>query len=278
MPNAYVSLDALKSAGVLNITGDEHDERLMAVAEAASRHVDRYCNRAFYVLSVARRFDGSGGPSLLVTDLISVNSDGLRTDENGDGYPETIWATSEFRLLPGNSDPDSFGNPASRPYTVIEAAGERMRFPAGRGTVRVSGKWGWWRHVRSAGSVESTVAAGGETAVDLAEGSGGRAGQTILVGSEQMYVEARQSNTLNVRRGVNGTARVSHDAGTEVFRFEYPAPVGEAALILAVTLWRRGAGAYNSLDTVGNSNSSGVDPLMALMLAPYRRHAVGVGV
>ena len=278
MPNAYVSLDALKGAGVLNITGDEHDERLLAVAETASRAVDRYCNRSFYVLSATRRFDGSGGPRLLVPDLISVNRDGLRTDENGDGHPDTVWGAGDFRLLPANADPDSDGNPASRPYTAIEAAGDRTRFPAGRDSVRVSGKWGWWRRLRLAGRLESAVAGAGETTLELADGSNALAGQTVLVGSEQMYVEARRANTLTVRRGVNGTVRMGHDAGASVSVFEYPLPVSEAALTLAAILWRRGSSAYEALDPARGGSPAGMDPLAALMLAPFRKHAVGVGV
>ena len=276
MPNAYVSLDALKGPGVLNITGSEHDERLLAVAEAASRTVDRYCNRSFYVLSAARRFDGAGGPRLLVPDLICVNRDGLRTDEDGDGHPDTVWGSGDFRLLPSSADPDSNGNPESRPYTVIEAAGVRTRFPAGRGSVRVSGKWGWWRHMRPAGRLESAVTEAGETTLELADGSEALAGQTMLVGSEQMYVKARQSTTLTVRRGVNGTARMGHDAGVQVSVFEYPLPVSEAALTLAAILWRRGSSAHDALEPA--RGSGGMDPLAALMLAPFRKHAVGVGV
>ncbi len=279
MPNSYVSLDALKGAGVLNITGDEHDERLLAVAETASRAVDRYCNRSFYVLSAARRFDGAGGPRLLVPDLICVNRDGLRTDEDGDGRPDTVWPTSDFRLLPANADPDSGGNPASRPYTAIEAAGDRTRFPAGRGSVRVSGKWGWWRRLRLAGTADSAVSEAVDTSsLELADGSEVGPGQTILVGSEQMYVEARRANTLNVRRGVNGTARMGHDAGARVSVFEYPLPVSEAALTLAAILWRRGSSAYEALDPARGGSPAGMDPLAALMLAPFRKPAVGVGV
>ncbi len=278
VPNAYVSLDALKGAGVLNITGDEHDERLLAVAETASRAVDRYCNRSFYVLSAARSFDGAGGPRLLVPDLICVNRDGLRTDEDGDGQPDTVWGTGDFRLLPGNADPDNDGNPASRPYTAIEAAGNRTRFPAGRGSVRVSGKWGWWRHLRPAGRLESAVTGPGETTLELSEGSDAPAGRTVLVGSEQMCVEARRSNALTVRRGVNGTVRMGHNAGAQVSVFEYPLPVSEAALTLAAILWRRGSSAYDALDPARGGSPAGMDPLAALMLAPFRKRAVGVGV
>ena len=278
MPNAYVTLDALKGSGVLNITGAEHDERLLALAETASRVVDRYCNRSFYVRSGARSFDGSGGPRLLVPDLICVNRDGLRTDENGDGHLDTVWRSGDFRLLPANAHPDSDGNPASRPYTAIEAAGRRTRFPAGRGSVRVSGKWGWWRHVRPAGRTQSAIVDADQTVVGLAGGSDALAGQTVLIGSEQMYVESRQNDELSVRRGVNGTVRLGHDAGAQVLAFEYPLAVSEAALTIAVALWRSGPGAYESPDTARGSLTGGMDPLAALMLAPFRKAAVGVGV
>ena len=40
MTNAYVSLDTLKSPGVLNITGTEDDDRLRTLAENVSRIID----------------------------------------------------------------------------------------------------------------------------------------------------------------------------------------------------------------------------------------------
>ena len=59
MTNAYVSLDTLKSPGVLNITGTEDDDRLRTLAENVSRIIDRYCNRGFYVLNATRKFDAA---------------------------------------------------------------------------------------------------------------------------------------------------------------------------------------------------------------------------
>ena len=58
--NAYVSVDTLKSSGVLNITGSGDDSRLRGLVENISRVVDRCCNRHFYVLQATRRFDGDG--------------------------------------------------------------------------------------------------------------------------------------------------------------------------------------------------------------------------
>ena len=95
MTNAYVSLDTLKSSSVLNVTGAADDSRLRALAENASRIVDRYCNRHLYVVAATRRFDGLGTPSLLVPDLVSVDGGGLKTDDDKDRVFETTWAGSD---------------------------------------------------------------------------------------------------------------------------------------------------------------------------------------
>lgn len=60
MSGSYLSLDALKSRSALDIHGADEDARLLAVLEAASRLVDRHCNRHFFELSAVRSFDGTG--------------------------------------------------------------------------------------------------------------------------------------------------------------------------------------------------------------------------
>ena len=145
MANSYVSLDALKGPSALNTS---EDGRLLALLEGVSRAIDRYCNRHFYVLNAARVFDGSGTERLLLPDLISVDTDGVRSDDNGDRTFETVWAAADYALLPPNADPGTAGNTQSRPYTSIEAArGARSAWPAGRRTVRIAGQWGWQRHL-----------------------------------------------------------------------------------------------------------------------------------
>ena len=59
MTNAYVSLDTLKSASVLDITGTGDDARLRILLENVSRQVDRHCNRHFFTLAATRKFDGA---------------------------------------------------------------------------------------------------------------------------------------------------------------------------------------------------------------------------
>ena len=95
MTNAYVSLDTLKSAGVLNITGTGDDSRLRSLAESVSRMIDRYCNRHFFALSASKKFDGDGSIRLPVPDLISVDSNGLETDDNKERTFDTTGAATE---------------------------------------------------------------------------------------------------------------------------------------------------------------------------------------
>ena len=122
MSGAYLSLHALKSAPALDIHGVDQDVRLLAVLEAASRLIDRHCNRHFFELSAVRSFDGTGSSRLHLPDLIGVDPPGIRTDDDMDGVFETAWAPSEYLLLPSNADPETAGNSLSRPYTAVEVS------------------------------------------------------------------------------------------------------------------------------------------------------------
>ena len=265
MANAYVSLDVFKGSGVLNITRSQEDGRLLSLLENASRVVDRHCNRYFYVLAATRKFDGPGRRTLLVPDLIAVDPDGLRTDEDGDGEHERTWAAADYVLLPSNADPASPSNPQSRPYNRVEARGG-SRWPSGRQRVSISGEWGWWRHLRRAKETANAVDAS-STRLVVSHRADVEAGHTLLIGSEQLFVRSYAGNTLTVDRGANGTTAAAHDAGSEIDVYEYPGPVAEATIILAARL-RRGAG----------SGSGGLfDTDLVTLLGPYRRPALGTG-
>ena len=124
------------------------------------------------MLAATRKFDGPGGPTLLVPDLVVVEPGGLRTDDDGDGVHETTWETADYVLLPSNADPESASNPQSRPYNGVETLG-RARWPLGRQRISISGEWGWWRHLRRAKETANAV----------------DASATRLVVSHRAYVE-----------------------------------------------------------------------------------------
>ncbi|MCH8205980.1 MAG: hypothetical protein IH956_03145 [Chloroflexi bacterium] len=282
MTNAYVTVDAIKNSSVLDITGTGDDTRLRTVAEAVSRQVDRYCNRHFYALAQTRKFDGDGSQTLLIPDLISIDSSGLKTDDNKDRTFETTWATTDYLLLPSNADPTG-GHDLSRPYTRIEVdvdAGVRSAFSAGRQTVQIAGQWGWSRRLERATETANAVADATTTSVTVSSRVDVEAGHTLLIDSEQMYVQSYSGNTLTVARGVNGTTAASHSGGTAIDIYEYPGPIVEASIIQAARLWRRKDSAFvaaTGLPETGQARSSiGLDPDVRLLMGQYRKAAVGV--
>ena len=279
MTHSYITLDALKSAGALNITGMANNDRLLGLSEATSSVIDRWCNRHFFARRATLRFDGNGGATLGVPDLVSVDEDGVRTYERGYGGFPTTWDADDCRLLPENADPASSGNPNSRPYTRLLATGAasgRVRFPPGRGNVEVCGVWGWWQHLRRASQVVDTAAddaaktlALSSLQTDWAEIG---AGHTLLIGEEQVYVRARDGETLTVERGVNGTTAKAVSKGSSIDIYEYPAPVSEAALLLAVRMWQNARGGVDDWQ----AGDMSMDSDIGMLLSPYRKPALGV--
>ena len=279
MANAYITLDALKGESALNITGTANDDRLLGLAEAASGVIDRWCNRHFYTRRATLRFDGSGGATLGVPDLVSVDDDGVRIYERGHGGFPTTWGADDYRLLPENADPASAGNPSSRPYTRLLATGARsgrVRFPPGRGNVEVNGLWGWWQHLRRLSRVVDAAADIDATTLTLSALPPGRAeiaaGHTLLIGEEQVYARARDSETLTVERGVNGTTAGEIAKGSAIDIYVYPAAVSEAALLIAARLWQGARGGVDDWQV----EDMGMDSDVGLLLSPYRKPALGV--
>ena len=279
MTHAYITLDALKGASALNITGTANDDRLLRLAEAASSVIDRWCNRHFFARRATLRFDGGGETTLGVPDLVSVDSNGVRTYGSGYGARATIWDTDDYNLLPFNADPASLGNPISRPYTRLLAtatASGKACFPLGRVNVEVSGVWGWWQHLRRASQVVNAAADADATTLTVSASQEGRteiaAGHTLLIGDEQVYVRAHDSGMLTVERGVNGTTAADITIGSSIAIYEYPPPVTEAALLLAARMWR---GALGGVDD-WQAGEIGMDSDISLLLSPYRKPALGV--
>ncbi len=279
MTNAYASVDLLKSSGVLNITGTANDTRLRLVVEGVSRQIDAYCNRHFFELSATRKFDTDGGQELLVPDLVSIDASGLKTDDDKDRTFETTWAATDYLEEPPNADPAG-GHDLSRPLTRITVdvdAGTKSAWPEGRLTVQIAGNWGFWRRLLTATETLNEALDATETGVDVSSRTDVEAGYTVLVGTEQMYVQSYSTNTLTVVRGVNGTTAAAHSTGAAISIYRYPSPVGEAALLQSARLWKRKdspmLGTNHSEDT---RRVGGLDPDVTALLSPIRRLGVAV--
>ena len=275
MTNAYSDIVTLKSSEVLNIAGKSYDTRLLKLLEAVSRLIDLYCNRHFYVLLATRKFDGDGASSLNVQDLISLTS--LKTDDNVDRTFETTWASTDYLLYPPNADPTKeWGRPYTRVLVDAEA-GSRKAFPAGLQAVEIAGKWGYREVTEDSGTYikESAQYSATDTILTVADGSKFAPGQTILIGSEQIYLTVVWTDDMTVIRGVNGTTAAAHADRAGISICRYPRAVAEACLIQTAKMWRRKGEAFTGI--VSSSSTQSLDPDMKRLLEHYRKPPVGVG-
>ena len=259
--NTYTSLHTLKSPSILNLTDDAHDDRLLMLAENVSRHIDRFCNRHFFCLKATRLFDGSGGDTLLVPDLISLDPAGLKTDDDLDGSFETTWPDSDYLLYPANADPAA-GLDVSSPYNklvVNTTSGLRESFPDGRRTVPLSGQWGYWTRLWTAeGSLEEALDTDETDApLERRHRPVPRTHHTGRFGADVRPEDSRQHPNRDPRRQRNHPA--THLFGDGVRVFAYPGPVTEAAILQVSRLWRN-----DPLDT-------GLHPNARHLLSSYRR-------
>lgn len=139
--NGYATLAELKSYVAIP-SGDTADDTLLELAvEAASREIDTFCGRRFWVdpSVVARYYTATDGDAVDIPEGISTTT-GLiiKTDDDDDGTYETTWtANTDYRLEPINAAANG------EPWTRIVAVGDRL-FPTTiyRG-VEITSKAGW---------------------------------------------------------------------------------------------------------------------------------------
>ena len=268
--NVYAPLSELKSR--LSIVPNENDGTLWQLLHVSSRMVDRYCNRHFYVRTASRRFDVEDWRGFTVSDLISVNQ--MVEDRDGDGVFEETLSRSGYQLYPLDAEPES-AHGAGYSRVHHKRNGSTRGFPVGEATVQITGRWGFRSHFVDLGANISNIGSALTSAsrsMLVDDDANVRAGQTILVDGEQMFVKQVGANTLNIVREVNGTLAVDHPDGSSLKVLQYPAEIAESTLLLAVDRWRRrdgylgGSSASGSPDSVYDSRED-----VARLLAPFRR-------
>jgi hypothetical protein len=115
--NGYATLAELReklSFGAINTAANTQLEQIV---EAASRWVDKYCNRRFYGVAQTRYYTAEDGHEIQVDDLTSVSA--LKTDEDGNGTYETTWPSTAYNLKYGDNYNASLD---VKPYTQIEVS------------------------------------------------------------------------------------------------------------------------------------------------------------
>jgi len=257
-------------AGTDHVTDWSTDESpVLRVLEASSKRIDSYMGRCFGPRTETHSFDLGEGAlrdnALLPTGNIVEKPDywTTRLDSTGilplddwlisattvtsyEGTARTTSATlsegigNDFLLMPYNTSPKS--------KLKLQEDTAKVLY-SGQQTLTILGEWGWQNDTESISTVDA-VGSTTTTTVTVSSGSTTYVGDTILVGSEQMYVTTVDGNTLTVIRGVNGTTAATHSGGATYSRYVYPADVIQANLDISKLYFRsRDMGISPSLGT-----------------------------
>lgn len=235
MSYAYASVADLRATGAVDAAVT--DARLRALLEDASRTVDAHTKRTFRVVLATKYFSPPDRPvdpvwtpeesvDLWTGDLLAVTS--LATDA-GDRTFGIVWAPADYDLVPYNAPADE------QPYQGIRRSGASAQgWPQLRRSIRIVGTWGYWERLEGVGTtLGAAITDTTGTSVTVASGAAVSPGQTLLIDSEQLYVQAVSANTVTVERGVNGTTAATHSNGSGIRRYLYPSAAVQATLELA---------------------------------------------
>src|SRR4051812_37080878 len=147
LTNAYTDLTTFKA--YMGITVSTLDTQLTMALNAASRSIDNYCQRKFWLdsVAVARTFQPKYLSYIdLEGDIGSLTDLVVKTGASGDGTFGTTWAATDYQLYPVNA-PYAF--PEAEPWTAIRAVGTKTlpwlvdRWLTHLDRVQVTAKWGW---------------------------------------------------------------------------------------------------------------------------------------
>lgn len=268
MPHSYLGRDDLKR--VIGTTSTAEDVALRRALEGVSEQIDRWMDRTFQPYQATRVYTARDAWTLDVDDLLSVSA--VKFDQNGDRVYEVTLTTSDWELGPPNA-------PARRePYQWLDMQPNgSYRLDRTRRGVQITGTWGYWQDLAALGARLSTAYDATSTSLTIASSSGIQPGNTLLIGSEQLYVgELSTAGVAGVERGVNGTSATSHTTAEAISVYRYPSPVVEACRVQANRLWKRkdaplGSFAGPTDMTENVVNVVRLDPDVEKLLETYRR-------
>lgn len=143
---SYATTTQLKTR--MSITVATYDTQLQNALDAASREIERHCDRQFNDAgsATARLYYADTIYTASVDDFSTTSGLVLATDDGGDGSFSTTWASTDYELEPLNGSVDG---ETGWPFFNIKAIGTRL-FPVHRGRligrgapVKLTARWGW---------------------------------------------------------------------------------------------------------------------------------------
>ena len=142
--NGYTTLNEFKAYLFPSANyGSAEDAQMEGAIEAASRIIDNFTNRRFFLdASVSERVYYSDTPIRCTVDDFSTTT-GLiiKVDTGDNGTFDQTWASTEYILEPLNA---TVGGVTGQPYNTIIATIPKL-FPVTgrRPRIEVTAKWGW---------------------------------------------------------------------------------------------------------------------------------------
>ena len=123
--------------------GTAEDAQMEAAIEAASRSIDTFTDRRFYLDGTvsARVYYADTSIRCRVDDFSTITGLIIKTDTGDNGTYDQTWASTEYILEPINAE---IGGVSGQPYNTIVATIPKM-FPitGRRPRIQVTAKWGW---------------------------------------------------------------------------------------------------------------------------------------
>jgi len=135
--NGYATLSEAKARLGIPVADTGDDSIIENIVEAASRQIDKFCNRQFYQnVGQVRYYTAASDVLVFIDDCVSISA--VATDRNLDRTWSTVVAVSDTELAPLNASVLNF------PYTELRmkplASNE---FDLGLDLIKITGTWGW---------------------------------------------------------------------------------------------------------------------------------------
>ena len=283
--NSYCNLETLKNAGTMDIASiNKFDTQLIRISEAASREIDKYTDRFYYIYEGTIYQDGGANRVVLDWEVQSITSLIIDIDGNNQ-YPTT--SAYSVDINSPTTAPDAFTYPENTyPKTRLEANpfGSYGHLGAGfRKAIKITGTFGYGNDwpgdykytaqstVGSAlTSTANTISVTASTAAEFSPG------MTLKVGSEQVYINsAPTGSTCPIVRAQNGTTAASATTGTSISIYQYPQAITQACVIQTIKTWKRRESGYAT--SVGNNitgeyqSFKGLDSDVKEIINQYKR-------
>lgn len=231
--NGYCRLSHVKAdiTGLSGIT--TIDAELARGIEEESRIIDAYVRRFFYSRLATRYFERRPntcrerlrlvGETGQAVDVISISALTIDDDEDYDYDSYTLTENTHYWLTDRWS-------PNEGPYAALELIPGNTTlstWPMQRRGIKVVCLEGFSQDTEAGGTTAEALDAS-ETGVDMTAGHGTEIGDTLIIDSEQMDVNAVSTDTLTVTRGINGTVAATHLTGATVLRRRFPKDIERA--------------------------------------------------